>query len=187
MSLSFMSEQYWQNSYIAENDSVVIDASHWYLRVPHKFGIGILGGALGFGAGLGFGYLFRSLVIFYGLPPVAYIVGSSIGVDIVSQNYGNDVPYVILLLGGIGGFASGIGLGELLQEIIKNDHTIGPHLIGIIVMTLVGEIAFSEIEYNTEYDSEWDEYIYNESDKLVFHEYVKSTQVFNFELFRIQL
>ena len=34
---------------------------------------------------------------------------------------------------------------------------------------------------------EWDEYIYRETEKLVFHEYVKTTQVFNFDLFRIQL
>ncbi len=56
MPLSFMSSQYWQNSYTDETDSTIIDASHWYLRIPHKFGIGILLGGLGALGGIGLGY-----------------------------------------------------------------------------------------------------------------------------------
>ena len=187
--LNFMSSQYWQNNYSEENDSLVIDASHWYLRIPHKFGIGLMLGGLGALAGTGLGAIItpNSWGGFVLFAPIGYTILSAVGVKAVSSHYGQIAPYLILLLGGIGGFASGIGLGELLQEVIKNDHTIIPHLFSIIAMTLIGEITLSELEYNTEYNTEWDEYIYNKTDKLVFHEYVKSTQVFNFELLRIQL
>jgi hypothetical protein len=185
--LGFMSSQYWQNNYSEENDSLFVDASHWYLRVPHKFGIGLLGGALGFGAGLGFGYLFRIPPAYYLLPPIGYLIGSSIGVSIVSKNYGKSVTYTLIFLGGTVSFVGVYAIGEKIRKNSKNTSII-PQLIGAVFLSLAAEIFISEIDDSSfEYDKEWDEYIYNETDKLVFHKYVKSTQVFNFELFRIQL
>ncbi len=121
------------------------------------------------------------------MTPVGFVLGSSFGVSLVSEKYGNEIPYGIIVLGGTVSFVSAFALGEKIRK-NSNSNVIIPHLIGAIILSLAAEIFISEIDYSTfEYDEEWDEYIYNDSDKLDFHEYVKSTQVINFELFRIQL
>jgi hypothetical protein len=189
MPLSFISSQYWQNSYTVEDDSVVIDASHWYLRVPHKFGIGLLLGGLGGLAGTGLGAIItpNSWLGFVILAPVGYTILSAVGVNSVASIYGQNTSYGIVFLAGALGYGLGIPIGTFLSnDNVKNDE-LGYQLLSGLFLSLALEIFFSELNFNTSTDEEWDEYIYNETDKLVFHEYVKTTQVFNFELLRIQL
>lgn len=200
MPLSFISSQYWQNSNTAENDSVMIVENRWFPRTAHKFAIGLLYGTGGALIGLAGGAGLTSLAnnsTFMAMIPAGYVFLSALGVKSVSDDYGDGIEYgsyTLILLGGVVGFIAPYLIGNNEFSLVDshgsgNSDTILAKLISSIFLTVISEIAVSELVYTNarEPDLNEDEYIYNETDKLVFHEYVKTTQVFNFELFRIQL
>jgi hypothetical protein len=159
------------------------------LRVPHKFGIGLVLGGLGALAGTGLGVAItpNSWYGFIIFAPVSYTILSAVGVNSVASIYGQNTSYGIVLLGGAIGYGLGIPIGTFLSEGNVTNDELGYQLISGLFLSLIMEILVSEFNFSTMPDEEWDEYTHNKTDKLVFHEYVKSTQVFNFELFRIQL
>ncbi|MBL1214801.1 MAG: hypothetical protein HND52_15690 [Ignavibacteriae bacterium] len=196
MPLSFMSSQFWQND--STNETVLLSSnfSLGFSRVFHKFGIGLLMGSVG---GFGLGYLgaaayhvisdskdLSGLGVGIIGASLGFVLFSSLGVTIVSDIYEQDTSYGIVLVGGLAGIVSGTTLGYLVQKSFTNKNEL-PIFIGAVVGLFAGEIILSEIEF-----PDWDEYekdkeIQADVNDLTFHEYVKSTQVINFELLRIQL
>lgn len=188
MPLGFMSSQYWQFNYLTKQDSSINIDNDMGARIFAKSGLGLLLGSVGFLGGLIFGCKTSDYCALGAIfAPVGFILGSSLGVKLVSNAHDNDAPFGILLLAGLGGIGVGAGTGYLIGKAIDDKSVGGVSFISAVVFGLVAEIWVSELEYSSKDDSDWDEYIYNDSDKYVFHEYVKNTQVFNFELFRIQL